>query len=551
LKSGSKTGVETVKITASAGSNTANETIEIDVRNPNPPVVTIDERMLSAGASGEFSYRLGDRSDGNSVILEVSRIPTPDISRRFDFLYDYEHGCTEQLTSKAFPLLYVSQFKDVSDKESETIKQNVRDAVKKLYGRQLANGGFVYWPGQTDINEWITSFAGNFLVEAQQKGYDVNQGVLNKWKDYQRRAAQNWSPNRDDAGYYRYAYRQYDLQQAYRLYTLALANSPELGAMNRMKESKTLSIQAKWRLAAAYAVNGKTKAANELIWNAQTSVQPYSLSNFTYGSSERDDAMILETMVLTGNMQNAFRQAQRVSKNLSDETYFSTQSTAFSLVAMGRLAEKTAKGFINFDWTLNGKAQKSVNSAKPVYQLPVPTSVLDGNISLKNKGNGDLYVSLMSKTQPLNDTLPEMANNLRLEVMYTSLSGGPIDIYNLRQGTDFTAIIRVSNISGTEDYTDLALTHIVPSGWEIFNERLFIQNESSSENSSANYLYRDIRDDRVLTYFDLDRSRSKTFTVRLQATYVGSFVLPAIQCQAMYDLRAQARTRAGRVNVVR
>jgi uncharacterized protein YfaS (alpha-2-macroglobulin family) len=68
---------------------------------------------------------------------------------------------------------------------------------------------------------------------------------------------------------------------------------------------------------------------------------------------------------------------------------------------------------------------------------------------------------------------------------------------------------------------------------------------------SEAYTYRDIRDDRVLTYFDLPKRSSKTIKVRLQASYIGSFVLPAIQCEAMYDTSAQARTKAGRVKVVK
>jgi len=61
----------------------------------------------------------------------------------------------------------------------------------------------------------------------------------------------------------------------------------------------------------------------------------------------------------------------------------------------------------------------------------------------------------------------------------------------------------------------------------------------------------DIRDDRVLTYFNLRRGASKTFKVRLTATYAGSFTLPAVQCEAMYETQANARTTAGRVEVVR
>ena len=97
--------------------------------------------------------------------------------------------------------------------------------------------------------------------------------------------------------------------------------------------------------------------------------------------------------------------------------------------------------------------------------------------------------------------------------------------------------------TGTKDLTHLALTHILPTGWEIFNERL---NGTASQPACT---YQDIRDDRVLTYFDLKRGERKQFALRLQATYAGVFILPAVQCEAMYDTRIQARTRAGRIEV--
>ncbi len=550
LSSGSLPGVETVKITASGQGQAATETIEIDIRNPNPASVISQDTLLNSGKEAQFNYQLGDLSAENWVKLEVSRIPSVDISRRFDFLYDYQHYCSEQLTSRAYPLLYISQFKEIDKTEEEKIKENVRGAIKNLYGRQLMNGGFVYWPGQADANEWITSYAGSFLVEAQRKGYEVNPSVIKKWKDYQRKAAQNWSP--DYKAKSRYGYNQYDLQQAYRLYSLALAGSAELGAMNRLKELQDISLSAKWRLAAAYAVNGKNKAANEVIFNLQSAIEPYSASNFTYGSSERDEAMILETMVLLGNMQDAFRQAQKVSKSLAGESYFSTQSTAFSLIAMGRLAEKTEKGDLEFEWFLDSKKQKSIKTGKAVVQIDVPyNNNTEGNVLIKNMSKGDLFVNLVTKTKPVIDKNPAISNNMKIEVSYTDLNGRPISILSLKQGADFVANVRIMNISGSTDYTDLALTHIVPSGWEIFNERMFNQGEEQTEVEKTNYIYKDIRDDRVLTYFDLGRGLFKIFKVRLQAAYAGKFILPAIQCEAMYDTAAQARTTAGFVEVVK
>ena len=556
LKTGSKTGKATIHLTASGNGQQTKETIEIEVRNPNPVVTLRNSQWIEAGQEAELSYTLaGSSSANNQVQLEVSRIPSVDISRRFDFLYNYQHHCTEQLTSKALPLLFVSQFKAVDEQEAEKIKANVQEAIRQIYARQLPNGGFVYWPGNAVADEWITSYTGMFLTLAQEKGYAVHPNVLNKWKRFQRAAAQNWRMPQEASNWQIW---QSELQQAFRLYTLALAGAPEYGAMNRMKEQPGLSIQAKWRLAAAYALTGKMKPAGELVYNAETTVIPYSSMNLIYGSSDRDEAMILETLILMKRDRDALQQAKKVSQNLAQENWFSTQSTAFALMAMGRLAEQLS-GTLDFTWNWNGKQQPAVKSAKAVFEKEIATSPKSGTVSVKNKGKGALSVDLITRTQLLNDTLPAIADNIRLDVKYTDMAGSPISVEDIRQGTDFMSAVTLSNISGTSDYSNLALTHIIPSGWEIYNERMIVPEASSSNSNEANtpessadkYTYKDIRDDRVLTYFDLRRGESKTFTVRLQATYAGNFILPAIQCEAMYDAAVQARTKAGRTTVSR
>lgn len=171
IKTGGKTGKATVHLTAGGGGQQAKETIEIEVRNPNPAVTLRNSQWVESGQSATLSYNLQGANPENSCVqLEVSRIPSVDITRRFDFLYNYQHNCSEQLTSKALPLLFVNRFKDVDNKEAEKIKANVQEGIRQLYGRQLPNGGFVYWPGDAVANEWITSYAGMFLVLAQEKG---------------------------------------------------------------------------------------------------------------------------------------------------------------------------------------------------------------------------------------------------------------------------------------------------------------------------------------------------------------------------------------------
>ena len=97
----------------------------------------------------------------------------------------------------------------------------------------------------------------------------------------------------------------------------------------------------------------------------------------------------------------------------------------------------------------------------------------------------------------------------------------------------------------------MALTHIIPSGWEIFNTRLGNEEGSGHGDFPPGITYQDIRDDRVLSYFDLAPGRTQTVSVRVQASYLGRFFKPAIACYAMYDNTVYARTEGAWVEVVR
>ena len=148
LATGKQTGKATIRLTAQGGSHHAKETIEIDVRNPNPALTRRKGQWIEPGQTLTLPYNLHDTEiPENSARLEVSRIPSVDISRRFDFLYNYTHQCTEQLTSKVLPLLYLERFKEPDSIEEKQAKSNIQEGIRHLYTRQLNNGGFVYWPG--------------------------------------------------------------------------------------------------------------------------------------------------------------------------------------------------------------------------------------------------------------------------------------------------------------------------------------------------------------------------------------------------------------------
>ncbi|MDR2955703.1 MAG: hypothetical protein LBV43_11530 [Prevotella sp.] len=544
VKVAKKTGAEKVVIKATGGGETVTETIDIEIRNPNPPVLMSSQALMSPNQTGEVSLTMDALQAEDWAKLEVSRMPGVNLNRNLAYLLQYPHGCSEQVTSKAFPLLYVSTFRKFTDKEKSKIDYNIKEAIRIIGSRQLGDGGIAYWPGDRYPAEWVTTYAGHFLVEAQRAGRDVPASVLNKWKQFQKKSAQSWNRASLYSSYY--SYSMDDLQQAYRLYTLALAGEPELGAMNRLKEMKDLSVQARWRLAAAYAIAGKKDAALQLVNNVSDEIENYPFTNNTYGSSSRDKAMIMETNILLDRTDKALVLARDVSKSLSAD-YISTQTASYGLMAMSKLAEKMGKGLISYEWTLNGVAQKAANSGEVFQELEIKPQE-NINVSFTNKGEGELFVRLIGRTQPLVDNTPVQSNGINLYVKYVDENGKDIDVSSMKQGTEFYASVIVQNISG-QYLTDMTLSQIFASGWEIFNNRLF--NEGVNQNVKSNsYNYQDIRDDRVYTYFNIGSGHSMSFRVRLQAAYCGRFYLPAVSCEAMYSPETNARTQGQWVEIV-
>jgi uncharacterized protein YfaS (alpha-2-macroglobulin family) len=341
-----------------------------------------------------------------------------------------------------------------------------------------------------------------------------------------------------------------------------MMGDPDLTSMNKLKERTDLSLQAKWQLAATYAICGKKEVAKEIVNNLKTQVENYSAFNSNFGSRVRDEAIILETCILLDNMSEALTIARRVSNYLNDNNY-STQTTAWALLAMARFADKSGKGDLQFTTSYLGKSNP-IQTKEPIYMEDLSPVKQSGSLRITNTGSGNLYLGRTMISTPLEDKSPAVSNNLKLNVEYESLGHEPLNIAQLKQGADFIIKVTIANTSGTTKYTNLALTHVLPSGWEIFNTRLTDANAATevepqpnkrnggtTDVSTDGITYQDIRDDRVLSYFDLTPGQSKTVTVRVQAAYLGRFFMPAVACQAMYDNTVYARTMGQWVEVVR
>jgi alpha-2-macroglobulin len=521
-------GIGKVKLVASSGAERADYDVELNIRNSNPRVSSISSQVLSPGQQWNTSATPIGALSTSKAVLEVSSIPALNLEKRLDYLIEYPYGCIEQTTSAVFPQLVLNQLTDLSDYRKAEINKNIKAGIAALQNFQRRDGGFSYWPGGTESDEWGSNYAGHFLLEAQQDGYTVSDQMLQQWKFFERSKATSWMPSTTN-------FYGGDLTQAYRLYLLALAKSAELGAMNRLKEFKYLSPEAKWRLAAAYKLAGQDNTALQLINGLPLTFNTGHVPGITYGSDTRDEAMILETLTIMGRRTLAADLVTTIAGRLSGDDWYSTQTTAYSLIAIAKYCGKNPSGAkIIATGTINGSAV-NINSAAYISQLSVDVSKGAAGIVLNNTGNNVLYARIISEGQPLTGEALQVHNNpavLIVNVSYLSRDLKPVDVSRLAQGMDFIAKVTIKNPGRRGYYERMALTQIFPGGWEILNTRL---QEGEGSLQSSRYEYQDVRDDRVYTYFSIKENETLTYYVQLNATYLGKYFLPGTYCGAMYD----------------
>ena len=547
IKVKNKIGIGKIKIIAKSGKEVAKFEIELDVRTPNPMVADVMEAIIEPGQKWDPSFVFSGVGGTNSATLELSSIPPMNLDKRLKYLIRYPHGCIEQTTSSVFPQLFVDDVMELNNDYKIELDKNIKAGIDRLKLFQTSEGGLSYWPGQSESNEWGSNYGGHFLMEAEKQGYKLPSVLKKNWVAYQKKKAQNWKSVVRNSNFHGYRHNN-DLTQAYRLYTLALAGKPELSAMNRMRELSSLSVSARWRLAGAYVLIGRTEVAKQLINNVAVEVPDYTELSYTYGSSLRDESMILEVLALMNNKSKGGMLAKQIAEAMNQDRWMSTQTTAYALIAMSKfIGVSSTDKTMRFTYDLNGGNTTTKSTQVAVYQDKLKVKGEQSKLTINNTGAGMLYAKLVVEGVPLAGKETAAASNMAITVRYVDMDGKKIDPTILEQGTDFVAQVQVTN-PGTRGYLrEMTLNQIFPSGWEIHNTRM--QNFSSAV-SGGSFDYQDIRDDRVYTYYSLGKGSSKTFRIQLNATYQGKFYLPTVESEAMYDNTINARTPGKWVEVV-
>ncbi|OOY02369.1 alpha-2-macroglobulin [Campylobacter coli] len=525
--SDNRIGKELLEFELKSEDYTYKNEIEIDIKPINAYTYENNTSLIKAGESKEFiikDYILGT----TNATLKLSPTPILDMDKRIKYLLNYPYGCIEQTTSAVLPQLFLDKFSTEFDKQKAI--NNINAAIERYSNFQTADGGFAYWQGGDESNAWGSNYAGMFLILAKQNGYFVPDSMYERWLKYEQNFVQ------------KSVYRDYMMDiKANSLYLLAMAKKPNISEMNLLYDNlNTLSTEAKWQLAAAYKLAGVEDTAKQIA--SKISIEPDSKYSFyTYGSLVRDEAIIANAYKQIYGTNNE-ELLQKISDTLLSKDYLSTQSTGYALyaLAMGANLENMNENFMDATLKIDDQAYTINQNQMQIFSFNDEKAIVSAN--------KDIFVSFGVEGVKASEN-SAFSNKISLDRAFYDEKGNKISPSEIGSGQTFYMRISVSLNEGANYVSNIALTQILPSGWEVSNTLLDDNTPSFIKNS--NYDFIDVRDDKIMWFFGLNKNRTHHFYIKLNAITPGSYTLSGAYAEAMYDDTYRALSESEKVVVKR
>ncbi|MGV3587553.1 MAG: alpha-2-macroglobulin family protein, partial [Adhaeribacter sp.] len=534
------------------GEKFSNQT-DITVRPIAPLTKLTGAGSLKDGANAVISPAHDFIPASTASRLVVSSSPIAQFTDDITFLLQYPHGCLEQTVSKAFPLLYYSDLAKSlqQDRNTRTYNPNylVQEAIIKIENMQQYDGGFTYWPGGTNTDWWTSAYASHFLLEARKAGYPVNKPVLDKALTYLQRKVK--TKGMEEYRFYN-ASRQVQSkfiaahENTYSLYVLSLAQQPDWATMNYYKaKPELLSLDARYLLASTYALSGRRESFNQLLPRSFTGESALRALDGSFYSVTRDMALSLNGL-LEADPDNA--QIGTLARHLSQELrytrWYNTQERAFALMALGKMARRS-QGNLTARITQNGKNIGSFSGK----DVSLANKLNSSNLNIQTSGKGTLYYFWEVEGISQSGSYKPEDNLLQVRKTFFDRNGREIQNNTVKQNDLVVVRIALQSLDG-RNVPNVAITDLLPAGFEIENPRLLTEREFKWLNDQKPDVpdYTDIRDDRINLYATA-RPKPQYFYYQVRAVTQGTFQLGPVGADAMYNAEYHSYSGGGMFRV--
>jgi hypothetical protein len=532
-----------------------NAELDVSIKGPNglslarhyaldvkPATQVLARRSIRTLAKGESLTLTADMFSDlvpgtGTVSLSAGLSTALDAATILQALDRYPHGCSEQITSRAMPLLYVNELAAGAHlAQDENVDQRIKDAIERLLARQGSNGSFGLWSAGGD-DAWLDAYVTDFLTRAREKGFAVPDVLFKNALDRIRNSVVNANEPEKDGG----------RNLAYGLYVLARNGTAPVGDLRYLADTKLKDIAtpiAKSQLAAALALVGDRNRAERVYASALDDLAPKPVLEFgrvDYGSSLRDAAALV-SLGAEGNAPRATitQAVMRVEAARGLTPYTSTQENAWMVLAARALAKETMA------LDLNGSSIKAA-----LYRNYKASELGSPPLKLTNTGDAPVQAVVSVSGSPVTPE-PAASNGFKIERNYFTLDGKPVDISTAKQNDRFAVVLKITEPK--PEYGHIMVSDYLPAGLEIDNPRLV----SSGDTGTLSWIEdgqeavdTQFRDDRFTAAIERVANAKSVFTVAyiVRAVTPGKYVLPQAYVEDMYNPSRYGRTGTGSVEV--
>ncbi len=550
VRAGEMPGAASIRLTAS-GIDDVRETIDLAVRPRVPFSVEHRSGVLRDRKSVTLPRADGYIRGTRDVRLTVSPFPAIRFADKLRRLVGYPHGCIEQTVSRAFPQLYLEEVLKFA--APEHYRQHnpvyyVNEAIRRVESMQRYDGAMSYWPGGSEPSWWGSVYAAHFLIEARKAQYRINEKVLQRLlrhigKQAKKRETYDYVHRRGTGRTIELKARKEIL---YSLYVLALAGKQDLSTMNYYKSRPhLLTRDTRYLLAGAYALAGKWSSYHQTIPEIFRAALPERETGRSFDSELRANAVMLNVLL---EVDPSNRQIPDILRWIAGraENMYSTQETAFVMLALGKAARRSADANISVSVLVDGKKRATFSGKSLVLG---EKEIGTGTVKLRASGGGEAYYFWYAEGVKLRGDVEEIDANMRVRRRYYDYrSGQPVSGNEFRQGQ--LIVCKLSLAGEGRSIDNVALTDVVPAGFEIENPRLRPSTALGwSLSNPMKIEYTDVRDDRLILFTSLDGGKTGEFAYLLRVVNAGRFILPPVAAEAMYDPAFRSYHGAGVVNV--
>lgn len=515
------------------------QSVFVPVRPAQLPVTTRHPVTLAAGASLTVDGELLAESmlQGSAVSISVTRSAAFDIPALLTSLERYPYGCAEQTTSRALPLLYLSELSQKSGlPDDPEVQKRVQDAIYKVLSYQSSTGSFGLWgPGSGDL--WLDAYVSDFLTRAREQKYQVPDQAMVQALD-----------NLQNALSYDVDVASQGNEIAYALYVLARNKKAAISDLRYYSDTKLSEFRtplSKGHIAAALALYGDAQRSGSIFAEAlamSKDTKNASLDRSDYGTPLRDDAAVL---TLAAESRPVPAIIPQMSKIVADEweraSYTSTQEQMWTLLA----ARAIQDGDQDIRLDVNGTARSGAYSARMTGD-----AVLDQPITIANRSQDPVAAVVTTVAAPA-FPLPAGGNGFSIERTYYTLDGEQANITQAKQNERYVVVINATETNAWP--SRILITDLLPAGFEIDNPTLVDSAKLSNFDwiGEVEVAHTEFRSDRFVAAFDRTSGDDRSITVAyvVRAVTPGTYDHPAASIEDMYRPQFSARTAMGRMEV--